>query len=151
MNDLHQITERFILALDDIHLVRQQVILDLLAELLRHPLPSTRQVLIGWRDPPLPIASLRARGQVTEIRARDLQFTSSETAHLLGQMLDRDIEDEIAVEWTEKTEGWVTALQLAALSLHHRDQTDDLRIGIPGRALHLKEYLLAGDAADAGL
>ena len=88
MNDLQQITDRFILALDDIHLVRQQAIFDLLAELLRHPLPSMHLVLIGRRDPPLPIASLRARGQVTEIRARDLQFTPSETAHLLGQMLD---------------------------------------------------------------
>jgi LuxR family transcriptional regulator, maltose regulon positive regulatory protein len=120
-------------------MVRQQAIFDLLAELLRHPLPSMLLVLIGWRDPPLPIASLRARGQVTEIRARDLQFTSSETAHLLGRMLDRAIEDEIAVEWTEKTEGWVTALQLATLLLHHRDQADDLRIGISGSALHLKE------------
>ena len=143
MNDLHQITDRFILVLDDIHLVKQQAIFDLFAELLRHPLPSMHLVLIGRRDPPLPIASLRARGQVTEIRARDLQFTPAETAHLLGQMLDRDIDDEIAAEWTEKTEGWVTALRLAALSLHHRDRTDDLRIGIPGSTLHLKEYLLA--------
>jgi LuxR family transcriptional regulator, maltose regulon positive regulatory protein len=143
MNDLHQITEPFILALDDIYMVKQQVIFDLLSELLRHPLPSMHLVLIGRRDPPLPIASLRARGQVTEIRARDLQFTPAETAHLLGQMLDRDIGDEIAAEWTEKTEGWVTALRLAALSLHHRDRTDDLRTGIPGRTLHLKEYLLA--------
>ena len=143
MNDLQQLTDRFILVLDDIHLVKERAIFDLFAELLRHPLPSTHLVLIGRRDPPLPIASLRARGQVTEIRARDLQFTSSETAHLLGQMLDRDIEDDIAAEWTEKTEGWVTALQLAALALHHRDQTDDLRIGISGSTLHLKEYLLA--------
>ncbi len=143
MNDLQQVTDRFILALDDIHLVRHQAIFDLLAELLRHPLPSMHLVLIGRRDPPLPIASLRARGQVTEIRARDLQFTPSETAHLLGQMLDRDIDDQIAAEWTEKTEGWVTALQLAALSLHHRDRTDDLRVGITGSTQHLKEYLLA--------
>jgi ATP/maltotriose-dependent transcriptional regulator MalT len=50
-----------------------------------------------------------------------------------------------------KTEGWVTALQLAALALHHRDQTDDLRTGISGSTLHLNEVWLAGDAADAGL
>ena len=56
MNDLHQITERFILALDDIHLVRQQAIFDLLGEVLRHPLPYMHLVLIGRRDPPLPIA-----------------------------------------------------------------------------------------------
>ena len=143
VNDLEQLTDRFILVLDDIHLVKERAIFDLFAELLRHPLPSTHLVLIGRRDPPLPIASLRARGQVTEIRARDLQFTPSETAQLLGRILDRDIDDEIAAEWTEKTEGWLAALQLAALSLHHRNQTDDLRIGVPGRTLLLKEYLLA--------
>jgi ATP/maltotriose-dependent transcriptional regulator MalT len=66
-------------------------------------------------------------------------------------MLDHDIKDEIAVEWAGKTEGWVTALQLAAFSLHHRDQTDDPRIGISGSTLHLEEYLLAADATNAGL
>jgi LuxR family transcriptional regulator, maltose regulon positive regulatory protein len=151
MNDLHQVTGRFILVLDDVHLVKERAIFDLFTELLRHPLPTMHLVLIGRRDPPLPIASLRARGQVTEIRARDLQFTPAETAQLLWQMLNRDIDDEIAAEWTEKTEGWVTGLRLAALALHHRDQTDDLRIGISGSTLHLKENLLAGDAANAGL
>ena len=143
INDLQQIAERFILVLDDIHLVRQQAIFDLLGELLRHPSPYMHLVLISRRDPPLPIASLRARGQVTEIRARDLQFTLSETAQLLGRMLDRDINDEIAAEWTEKTEGWVTGLRLAALARLQRHQTDDLRIGVPGSLLYLQEYLLA--------
>jgi LuxR family maltose regulon positive regulatory protein len=142
-NDLCQIAERFILALDDIHLVKQQAIFDLLAELLRHPLPSVHLVLIGRRDPPLPIASLRARGELTEIRARDLQFTPAETAQLLRQMLDRDIDDGIAAEWTEKTEGWVTALRLAALALLQRPQMDDLRIGITGSPQYLQAYLLA--------
>jgi LuxR family transcriptional regulator, maltose regulon positive regulatory protein len=143
MNDLQQLTDRFILVLDDIHLLKERAIFDLFTELLRHPLPSTHLVLIGRRDPPLPIASLRARGQVTEIRARDLQFTPAETAQLMGQMLNRDIDDEIAAEWTEKTEGWVTGLRLAALSLLQKHQTDDLRIGVPGSLLYLQEYLLA--------
>ena len=143
MNDLQQLTDRFILVLDDIHLVKERAIFDLFAELLRHPLPSTHLVLIGRRDPPLPIASLRARGQVTEIRARDLQFTPAETAQLLGQMLDRDIDDEMAAEWTEKTEGWVTGLRLAALSLLQRHQTNDLRISVPGNLEYLQDYLLA--------
>ena len=52
MNDLQQLTDRFILVLDDIHLVKERAIFDLFAELLRHPLPSTHLVLIGRRDPP---------------------------------------------------------------------------------------------------
>lgn len=142
INDLYQIPERFILALDDIHALRQPAIFDLLAELLRYPVPSLHLVLIGRRDPPLPIASLRAYGQVTEIRARDLGFTTEETAHLLGQILRRDIDPETAAEWTEKTEGWVTALQLAALSLHHRGQVDHLKPENLAAGQYIQDYLL---------
>lgn len=143
LSDMEQAPKPFVLALDDIHLVRERAIFDLLTELLRHPLPGMHLVLIGRRDPALPIASLRARVQVTEIRARDLRFAPSETAQLLGQMLDRDVDSEIAAEWTEKTEGWVTALRLAALSLRHRDPTDDLGIGVLGGSQYVGEYLFA--------
>lgn len=140
-NDLHQIAEPFVLVLDDIHLVRQEEIFDLLGELLRYPPPALRLVLIGRRDPPLPIASLRARGQLAEIRARDLRFTVPETARLLGQTLQREIPSEVAVEWTEKTEGWVTALHLAALTLLHRDGTGDLRIDARPTPQFIQDYL----------
>lgn len=143
INDLHQIPERFILALDDVHAIRQPAIFDLLAELLRYPLPSLHLALIGRRDPPLPIASLRARGQVTEIRARDLCLTAEETAHLLGQMLRRDIDHATAAEWTEKTEGWVTALRLAALSLHHGGQADPFKPENLAADQYIQDYLLA--------
>lgn len=143
INDLHQIPERFILALDDSHAIRQPAIFDLLAELLRYPLPSLHLMLIGRRDPPLPIASLRARGQMTEIRARDLCLTTEETALLLGQMLQRDIDRETAAEWTEKTEGWVTALRLAALSLHHGGQADQLKPEYLAADQYIQDYLLA--------
>ena len=143
INDLHQIPERFILALDDVHTIRQPEIFDMLADLLRHPSPAMHLALIGRRDPPLPIASLRAHGQVTEIRARDLCFTSDETAHLLGQMLQRDVDGDMAADWTEKTEGWVAALRLAALSLHQRGQPDALSLEIPGNSPYIHEYLLA--------
>ncbi len=143
INDLHQITEPFILALDDIHLVRKQAVFDLLAELLRHPLSRVHLVLIGRRDPPLPIGSLRARGQVTEIRARDLQFTPSETARLLARTLDWEIGDEAAAEWTQKAEGWVTALRLTVLSLRHRHTADVPTAAIHEDSQYLQEYLLA--------
>jgi len=100
-------------------------------------------VLIGRRDPSVPIASLRAHRQVTEIRTGDLRFTPQEAAQLLGQMLDRDIDEAVAEEWTKKTEGWVTALRLAALSLRHRDSVDNLRADIQGDSRYLREYLLA--------
>ncbi|HSR29822.1 MAG TPA: AAA family ATPase, partial [Anaerolineae bacterium] len=61
LNDVEQIGERFILALDDMHLIRDGAVLDFLSELLHHPSPSMSLMLIGRRDPSLPIASLRAR------------------------------------------------------------------------------------------
>jgi LuxR family maltose regulon positive regulatory protein len=143
LSDVEKIRDRFILALDDVHLIQEQPVLDLLSELLHHPLPSMSLVLIGRRDPPLPIASLRARRQVTEIRARDLRFTSQETAALLGQVLSRDIDGATATEWTERTEGWVTGLLLMALSLRHRPETDDVNIGVPERSPYLQDYLFA--------
>jgi LuxR family maltose regulon positive regulatory protein len=143
LNDLDRIGEPFILALDDVHLIQDQAILDLLGELLRHPLPSVHPMLNGRHDPDLPIPSLRARSQVTEVRAQDLPFTPQETARLLGQMLDREIDEAVAAEWSEKTEGWVTALRLAALSLRQRDGADDLRVSIQGDSRYVQDYSLA--------
>ncbi len=143
LNDLAQIEERFILALDDVHLIQEQAIFELLGELLHHSPPSLHLVLIGRHDPDLPIPSLRARSQVTEIRAQDLRFTPEETAGLLRQMLHREVDDGVAAEWTRRTEGWVTALRLAALSLRHRDWSDDLAVNIEGDSRYLQEYLLA--------
>jgi LuxR family maltose regulon positive regulatory protein len=143
LNDLDQISEPFILALDDVHLIEEQAVFDLLSELLHHPSPVLSLVLIGRRDPPLPIASLRAHRQVTEIRAGDLRFTPPETARLLGQVLRGEIDDTAAVEWTERTEGWVTGLLLAALSLRHSDKQADVRLELPEHSPYLQDYLLA--------
>lgn len=143
LNDVEQVTEPFILALDDVHLIRDQAILDLLSELLRHPPHAMHLVLIGRRDPALPIASLRAHRQVTEIRVQDLRFTPEEAARLLGTLLNREIDGATAAEWTERTEGWVTGLLLAALSLRHRVETDDVRLDIPEHSAYLQDYLVA--------
>lgn len=142
-NDLEQTGARFTLALDDAHLLRDPGIFDLLAELLRYPLPSLHLVLIGRRDPPLPVATLRGRGQVVEIRARDLQFTVPETASLLMRMLGRDVDAAMAARWTERTEGWVTALRLVALSLLQRHDADDLGPDAASSPRFVQEYLLA--------
>jgi len=143
LNDLAQVEGRFILALDDIHLIQEQAILKLLGELLHHSPPFLHLVLVGRHDPDLPIPSLRARSQVTEIRAQDLRFTPEETAGLLRQMLLREVDEAVAAEWTQRTEGWVTALRLAALSLRHRGWSDGLAVNIEGDNRYIQEYLLA--------
>ncbi len=142
LNDLDQISEPFILALDDTHKITAQSVYVLLDELLQHPPHSLHLVLIGRYDPPLQLTLLRARSQVTEIRTHELRFTTQETASLLGHILNREIDTAIAAEWTRSTEGWVTALRLAALSLRYRGQEEDLSLRIRGDIHYLRDFLL---------
>jgi len=143
INDLDQIHETFILVLDDIHLIHDHQICDLFDLLLQHPPRHLHLVLIGRHDPAFEIIPLRARSQVTEIRTFDLRFTTQETIRLMRKMLNREIDPKVAADWTQRTDGWVTALRLAVLSLRHRGQDDDLSLRIRGDSRYLRDYLLA--------
>jgi LuxR family maltose regulon positive regulatory protein len=123
-NELDLIEQDFILVLDDIHRIREKSVYKLLTELLRHPPRSMHLVLIGRRDPSLSLASLRARKQVSEVRLLDLRFTMEETAEFLQIELGGKINEAQTATLAEKTEGWVTGLRLACLSMLHRSDLD---------------------------
>lgn len=148
VQDLDRIGEPLILALDDIHLVGNQAVFDFIVELLRHPLPGLHVLLVARLDPPLPIASWRARGQIFEIRTRDLRFSAAETGQLIYRMLRSEVDQATAAAWTERTEGWVTALYLAALSLQHNGAVDLLNANAHGESYYLQEYLLGEVLSD---
>ncbi len=117
LNDITTIPDHFMLVLDDYHLIDSKPIDEALAFLLGH-LPRQMHLVITTReDPDLPLARLRARGQLTELRLADLRFTPAEAAEFLNQMmgLNLSLEDITALE--TRTEGWITGLQLAALAL----------------------------------
>jgi LuxR family maltose regulon positive regulatory protein len=141
LNHVDQIEPPFVLALEKFDLVSEQAIYDLLSESLHHPSRTLHLRLIGRRDPPLPIASLRAHGKVTEIRAGDLRFTPREAARLLGRLLNREIDELTAARWVNWAEGWVTGLLLAALSLRGRAEADDVIAAVPGHIAYLQDYL----------
>lgn len=124
INEIAAIPDRIILALDDYHLIEAQPIHDALTFLLEHLPPQMHLVIATRDDPHLPLARLRARGQLTELRATDLRFTSSEAAEFLNQVMGLDLSaDDIAALET-RTEGWIAGLQLAAISLQgHKDAT----------------------------
>ena len=109
----------FVLVLDDYHLVSGQTVNELLIEVLRHPPQPMRLVLVTRRDPALPLNSLRARSQVVEIRQQDLRFTLEEAQDYLQQAMQRLVSEDDVAALTEKTEGWITGLYLAVLSLRH--------------------------------
>jgi LuxR family maltose regulon positive regulatory protein len=116
LNDIAALPEPFILVLDDYHVLESQAVDQALVFLLEH-LPRQMHLALTTReDPRLPLARLRARDQMTELRAADLRFTPAEAAGFLrGMGLDLATEDVAALE--ERTEGWIAGLQLAALAL----------------------------------
>jgi ATP/maltotriose-dependent transcriptional regulator MalT len=115
---------------------------DLLAELLNHPSPAMHLVLITRRDPPMPLASLQARGILTEIPSELLRFNSSETKSLLERILRRTISDKSAAVLEEKMEGWVTGLLLAAMSIRGKPDQERIVDELQGSVQYVNDYLI---------
>lgn len=108
------------LVLDDYHVIQSAAVHALLVSLLEH-LPARLRLVIATRaDPPVPLARLRARGELTELRADDLRFTNEEAAKFLQEGMGISISPELVAMLESKTEGWISGLQLAALSMQGR-------------------------------
>jgi LuxR family maltose regulon positive regulatory protein len=117
INVMATLPGQIILVLDDYHLIEDQAIHDALAFLLAR-LPRQLHLVISTReDPYLPLARLRGRGQLTELRASDLRFTSSEAVQFLNQVMGLALSAEDIAALEARTEGWIAGLQLAALAL----------------------------------
>ncbi|MHB8891344.1 MAG: LuxR C-terminal-related transcriptional regulator, partial [Candidatus Limnocylindrales bacterium] len=117
INELTTIPSALVLVLDDYHVLDARPVDDALAFLVEHLPPQMHLVIATREDPALPLARLRARGQLTELRAADLRFTSSEAAEFLQQVMDLDLSAEEVAALEGRTEGWIAGLQLAAISL----------------------------------
>jgi LuxR family transcriptional regulator, maltose regulon positive regulatory protein len=109
--------DEVLLVLDDYHLVDAGPVHESVAFLLENLPPGLLLVVSGRADPPLPLARLRARGQLAELRAAELRFSTEEAAALLGAAAGPSLPDTAVVALTARTEGWAAGLQLAALSL----------------------------------
>ena len=141
LNDLAASDEEIVLVLDDYHVVHAPEIHEAMAFLVDH-LPRQLRLVIATRsDPPLPLARLRARGELAEVRAADLRFTEQETAAYFGVMgLDLSAGEVTTLD--VRTEGWVAALQLAALSLQGREDSAGFIEGFAGDDRHVVDYLV---------
>lgn len=116
-NQMLDLDNRFLLVLDDFHVIQDPFILQLLEELLANPPPLLHLVLLTREDPPLPLARLRANNRLTEIRARDLRFTGPDGDRFLNGAMDLTLSAADVSALVEKTEGWIAGLQLAAIAL----------------------------------
>ena len=131
-----------VLILDDYHLIGAPAIHNAIAFLLDH-LPGNMTIAIGSRsDPSLPLARLRARGKLHEIRAADLRFTEDETAQFLNAVMQLELSPELVAVLEERTEGWIAGLQLAALSLSGRSDKAGFIASFSGDNRYLVEYLM---------
>jgi LuxR family transcriptional regulator, maltose regulon positive regulatory protein len=133
--------DEVLLVLDDYHLVDSGPVHESVAFLLENLPPGLRVVVAGRADPPLPLARLRARGQLAELRAADLRFTTGEAAALLGAAAGPGLPDTAAEALTARTEGWAAGLQLAALSLRGRTDAAGFVAAFSGSHRFVLDYL----------
>jgi LuxR family maltose regulon positive regulatory protein len=142
VNELHALERDVILVLDDFHVVHRAEIHDGVASLIEH-LPDRALVVITSRvDPPLPLARLRARGELLEIRAADLRFTVEEAAEYLNGPMRLELTEVDVATLEARTEGWIAALQLAALSMQGRDDLSGFIAGFAGDDRFVVDYLV---------
>ncbi|MGD8596972.1 MAG: LuxR C-terminal-related transcriptional regulator [Anaerolineae bacterium] len=142
LNDMVAIPGRMILVLDDYHLISDQSIHEALAFLLAR-LPGQMHLIIATReDPDLPVARLRARGQLVELRAADLRFTSSEAAELLNQVMGLELLAEDIAALETRTEGWIAGLHLAAISMRNREDVTGFVRSFTGSHRFVLDYLI---------
>jgi len=135
----------FLLVLDDYHLIHNEWIHQAVGFLVEHQPPEMQLVLITRVDPPLPLARLRGRGQVTEIRDHDLRFTVEEVTQFLNDVMDLDLPVEALSTLEGRTEGWIAGLQMVAISMQGRRQDGDLVAFVEafgGTNRYILDYLL---------
>ena len=141
LNDLADSDEEVVLVLDDYHVVQAPDIHEAMTFLVDHLPPQLRLVIATRSDPPLPLARLRARGELVEVRAAELRFTEQEAASYFDVMGLQLSDDEVS-SLEARTEGWVAALQLAALSLQGREDAAGFIDGFAGDDRHVVDYLV---------
>ena len=134
-----------ILVLEDYHLITAPQLHSTMTFFLDQLPPTLNLVITTRRDPPLPLARLRARLEINELTAADLRFSSSETRTFLEQTLAVPLAPQAIARLDARTEGWVTGLRLATLALHHRQSPSDVERfldAFAGNHRHIVEYLL---------
>lgn len=141
LNDVAGFSSPFVLVLDDYHLITAASIHQVLTFLLEHLPPRMHLVITSRADPPLPLAQLRARRQMTEVREADLRLTLDEAADFLNQIMGLSLSPEEVATLEARTEGWMAGLQLAALSMRGETDLSGFIESFSGSHRHIVDYL----------
>jgi LuxR family maltose regulon positive regulatory protein len=141
LNEIAIRSDPLILILDDVHLISNAEILQAMEFLLRHQSPQLHLVFTTREDPDLPLATLRARDQLTEIRAGDLRFTRGETNIFLCGVMGLKLSEQDVAALEVRTEGWAVGLQLAGLSMQKQTNLKSFIADFSGSHRHILDYL----------
>ena len=141
LNDITTLGD-VVLVLDDYHAIESPPIDEALTFFVDHLPPQLRLVIASREDPPLPLARLRARGQLIELRAADLRFTAAEAADFLNQSMGLGLSTDDITALETRTEGWIAGLQLAALSMQGRSDTAGFIQAFTGSHRFVLDYLM---------
>ncbi|HKT03555.1 MAG TPA: LuxR family transcriptional regulator, partial [Rugosimonospora sp.] len=142
VNELAAVPDGVDLVLDDYHLVDDPAVHAGVAFLLEHLPPRVHLVISTRVDPPLPLARLRARGELVELRAADLRFTLDEAAAYFTEVAGLELSTSDIATLDGRTEGWIAALQLAALSMRGRADVSGFIAGFAGDDRYIVDYLV---------
>ncbi|MFN2199264.1 MAG: LuxR C-terminal-related transcriptional regulator [Anaerolineales bacterium] len=141
LNALNQQNQTFTLILDDLHVIESAEVHNLLAFLIEH-LPAHVHVMIATRaDPLLPLARLRARGQLLEIRAADLRFSLEEISQFMQAAAGLSLSDEVLAQLLERSEGWAAGLQLLSVAAGQQPNPMEFLSAVSGRQDYIADYL----------
>lgn len=141
VNELAELPGEVTIILDDYHVIDSESVHRIVSFLLEHLPEDTHLVISSRVDPPLPLARLRARSQMRELHAADLRFTPEEAAVFLKDVMSLDLSTEDAAALEEITEGWVAALQLAALSMRDREDISGFIRSFSGEHRDIFDFL----------
>lgn len=148
LNEITTAPSSFILVLDDYHVIDSKLVDEsksidkALAFLLEYLPPQMHLVIATREDPNLPLAKLRARGQLVELRISDLRFTPSEAAELINQVMGINISVADATALEVRTEGWAAGLQLAALAMREQNDVTAFIQSFTGSHHYVLDYLM---------
>ena len=141
LNEVHALEEDVVPVLDDYHVIESPAVHQAVQFLLDRLPPRLHLVIATRVDPALPLSRLRARGQLTEVRAKDLRFTSQEAADFLNRVMGLALPASSVDALEERTEGWAVGLQMAALSLQGREDSRAFIERFTGSHRYILDYL----------
>lgn len=142
VNELSEVQEKTFLVLDDFHCLDSTEIDDVTSFIIEHKPPSLVLIIVTREDPSIPLARLRASGELLEFRAADLRFTEQDVAELYLDKLRLGLSENQIHSIAQRTEGWIAGLQLAALSIQSSKNIENFIDEFSGNHRFILDYLI---------